>query len=134
MATVSVTSCFQRGKRILEISLAATVVPNAATDMAVIPLEGIDRVYVHLTSAVAALTGFAIKTVASGLSGLAADTLYNAASDFLNPAGLLVGASGNLTVLNGAGWFIMDTQGIDTLIINATSGGTATLAIEGGGD
>ena len=129
---MAIKSSSQRGKRIIEFDLSATLVPASTTEFITVPVEGVDRVMVHLVVAVAALTGFAIKAKVNAKAD--ADILYNAAGDFTSPSGALVDASGDLTTLAiGTGWFILDTKGLDSIIIAATSGGTATLAIEGGG-
>ena len=118
-----------------DASLPATVVPNSATDMLTIDTKFLTRIYVHLTVAVAALTGFSIKIKANkNVLSTAVDTLYSVSADFTLPKGLLVGSSGDLTIQGvGHGWFMMDVAGIDSVILNATSGGTATLLIEAGG-
>lgn len=133
MAVGTVTQAFQRGKRSIDIALAATVVPNSSTKMIEIPVEGVSRIFVQLAASVAALTNFTIKALPSGTSVLP-ETLFSTASDFLNPQGLLVGCSGDLTTLSGTtGWFIMDTIGLETVQLWATSGGTAILIVDGSG-
>jgi hypothetical protein len=48
--------------------------------------------------------------------------LYNASGDFTTPAGLLVGASGDLTglALSTTGWFIMETRGLYGIRLQAS--------------
>ena len=129
-ATVSQVSNFHRGQRLCAISVAATLV-NTTLDVP-INVSGLDRIFVQITVATAALTGFAIK--AKSNTDAAASTLYSTAGDFTTPVGLLVGASGDLTIQGvGVGWFIMDVSGLESIILTATSGGTATLAVEAGG-
>lgn len=54
--------------------------------------------------------------------------LYSAAAAFTSPAGLIVGASGDLTTLaNGTtGWFVMEVRGLKSLRLQASANGTAT--------
>ncbi len=108
----------------------ATLV-NTTLDIA-LDVRGLDRITVQLTVAMEALTGFAIKGKTT--DDAAADTLYSAAGDFTSPRGLLVGASGDLTTLAvGTGWFVMDVTGYEEIVMTATSGGTARLAVRAGG-
>ena len=53
--------------------------------------------------------------------------VYNAAGDFTTPAGLLVGASGDLVALAAAtaGWFIMETRGLYAVRIRAACANVA---------
>lgn len=59
--------------------------------------------------------------------------LYSSSADFNTPTGLLIGTSGDLTVLNSTGWFIMDTRGLDLVKIKGSSSGTTTLGVLAGG-
>jgi hypothetical protein len=116
------------GKIFRENSIAAAVVPGVSTLIGTIHTHGAKRLFVELPLTVAPLTGFAIKARATPSADYV--TLYNAAGEFTNPSGLLVGASGDLTTLAAAatGWFIMDVEGLESVQIFATSGGTASLA------
>jgi len=124
---------FHRGNRSVRASLTATVVPASSTNMLGIDCKGLSRVMIHLTGAVAALTGLALK--AYGHPDGVAAVIADAAADFTAPAGIIVGTDGSdLTTLNAAdGWVLVDVLGIEKLEIWATSGGTATLAIQAGG-
>lgn len=108
--------------------IATAVVPAVSTLIGTLHTNGAKRLFVELVNTVAPLTGFAIK--ARPTAGAAYVTLYDTAGDFLVPRGVLVGASGDLTTLAAAatGWFIMDTEGMESVQIYATSGGTASLA------
>jgi hypothetical protein len=120
-----------RPRRIIHKNLSATTVPGSSTLMLSIDCIGIERIFVQLQSATAALTNFTIKARANPDATPA--TIASAAADFTSPSGLIVGASGDLTVLNGSGWFFMDVRGIERVDLYATSGGTATLAAQVGG-
>lgn len=130
-ATVTEVGNFNRGRHRFNANSAATVV-NTSLDH-VIDLHGIDFIFVEITVAVAALTGFAIKAQATSSAPVVA--LYSAAADFTSPKGILIGASGDLTVQGvGTGWFILDTRALDTLTLTATSAGSATIACNCGGE
>jgi len=49
-------------------------------------------------------------------------TIYNAAADFTSPAGLIIGASGDLTTLAASttGWFLMETRGLYGIRVQAS--------------
>lgn len=120
------------GRRRVYRSVTATVAASGGTDVLVVNTRGIEQIMVHLTVASASLTGFAIKGKAS--PSATAATLYNTTAGFTAPAGLLLGASGDLTLAAaGAHWFIMDTRCLEEVTLTATSGGTATVAVEMGG-
>jgi hypothetical protein len=56
-------------------------------------------------------------------------TIYSAAGAYTSPAGLLVAASGDLTVLADAatGWFILDVIGVFAIRVQASANGGTTL-------
>ena len=111
--------------------IAAVTVPNTSTLQATFAVGSKVRMMVKLTVATAALTNFAISARAT--TAAAYDTLYNTTADFTTPRGVLVGCSGDLTLQGvGAGWFIMDVRGMESVRLHATSGGTATLALNMG--
>lgn len=114
-----------------DYSAAAQTVPAGGLSLT-FSVSGLKRIMIQLTAATAALTGLTIGVIPN--TGGNASTIASVAADFTNPKGIMVGASGDLTTLNAAvGWFILDVQGLDSIIITATSGGTATLALAGGG-
>ena len=49
------------------------------------------------------------------------------------PSGMIIGSSCDLTSLNGTGWLILDTRGLDIVQIEASSSGTTTVDILAGG-
>ena len=111
--------------------IAAVTVPASSTLQATYAVGKSGRLMVKLTVVTAALTNFAISARAT--SAAAYDTLYNTTADFTTPRGVLVGCSGDLTVQGvGSGWFIMDVRGMESVRLHATSGGTATLALNMG--
>ena len=95
-------------------------------------MQGVKRLFVHLTVAVADLTSFAI--LAKATPDAASATLFSASGSYTSPAGRLLGASVDLTTLAvGTGWFDLIVEGLDQIILNCGSGGSATVAIEAGG-
>ncbi|SEK60948.1 hypothetical protein [Nitrosovibrio tenuis] len=63
-------------------------------------------------------------------------TLYSAAGNYTAPAGLLIGASGDLTTQAvGSGWFIMDVRALESVRVLARSGDAAgsTVTLYGRG-
>lgn len=112
---------------------AAAQTVSADTLIFTLPVSGMKRLMVQLTAAVAALTALTIGVIPN--AGGSASTIASIASDFTNPAGLMIGASGDLTILAAStGWFILDVEGLDSVIITADSGGTATLSLAAGGE
>lgn len=64
-------------------------------------------------------------------------TLFSAAADFTSPAGLVVDASGDLTVLaaGATGWLVLDCLGFNGIRLQASanvSGATSASAFAGG--
>lgn len=111
--------------------IVATVVPAASTVMGTIHTQGAKRLFVEIAVAVASLTAFEIDARPDPAAAYV--PLYSVSADFLTPRGLMVGASGDLTTqAAGTGWFIMDVIGLESVQIKATSGGTATLAMNMG--
>ena len=122
----------QSGVRVAVV-LNPTVVPLAGANMLDIDVRGITRLFVQLSVTIAALTGFRIKARALASAGYV--TLYSSTADYSTPQGLLVGCSGDLSSQAiGEGWFALDVSGLESVQLHATSGGTAFLAINAGGE
>lgn len=114
-------------------SLPATTVPNSSTLMLRVSTRFVDQLFISLTVATAALTGFAIK--GTPIAGVADVSLFAATADFTTPGAIVLDASGDLTGLTaGTGWLVLNVRGFAEIAIFATSGGTATLAISAGGE
>lgn len=115
-------------------SLPATIVPAAPGDMLTIDVKWLKQLFIQITVATAALTAFVVKGK-SHKAAAAAVTIASAAADFTTPKGLVKAASGDLTIQGvGSGWLALDVGGLEEITINATSGGTATIAIDAGGE
>ena len=111
--------------------IAAVTVPASSTLQATFAVGKSVRMMVKLTVATAALTNFTISARAT--TAATYDVLYSTTADFTTPKGVLVGCSGDLTLLGiGSGWFIMDVRGMESVRLFATSAGTATLALNMG--
>ena len=127
MATTSVKNPQPSPLR-LQFSQTATAVTSDCT----INVQGVKRLFVHLTVATADLNSFAISAKAT--ADATAATLFSTSGHYTSPAGRLKGASADLTTLSqGTGWFDIDTEGLDVIILNPGSAGAATLAVEAGG-
>lgn len=102
-----------RDPRHLAARNLAVVLPSASNAVILeLPVDGLTSIGVQVDVTVRALDAFIIKGKfhASG----AFVTLYSAAVDYTSPAGLLIGASGDLTAQGAAttGWFTMDVRGL----------------------
>ena len=129
MATTVETGPIRESPRRLQHNQDATAV---GTDMATFDVRGVKRLFVHLTVAVADLTSFAIK--ARSHPSATAVTLFSTSGHYTAPSGRLKGVSADLTALAvGAGWFDLETEGLDQVFITAGSGGSATVAFKAGG-
>lgn len=106
---------------VFTVPASSTVIPGAE-----IPTAGARRLAVHITVAVAALTGFIIQGRITN-----SDTYFDiisAGANFTTPKAPLIGASGDLTTqAAGNGWFVMDVGGFESIRLKATSAGTATV-------
>lgn len=115
-------------------NLPVTVVPASSTDMLTINTRWCSQLFVQFTVAVAALTGFAVKGKARGAAANPV-TLYSIAADFTSPKGLVLAASGDLTIQGiGSGWIALNVTGLEEVTIAMASGGTATVLIEAGAE
>lgn len=117
-------------------TLAATTVAVAGltTLGAAIDVSNYDQIMVVVDNTDAAAIVFdAFEIQASVDGGSNFETLYSAAGDYTSPAGLLVDASGDLTVLAAAarGWFVLNCGAIDQLRIQASANTTQSVGVTG---
>ena len=125
---MATTEKYLQGVYRLQFSQAAT----AVTSDVVINVQGVKRLFIHLTVADADLNSFAISAKAT--ADATAATLFSTSGHYTSPAGRLKGVSADLTALaQGTGWIDLDTEGLDTITLNPGSAGAATLAVEAGG-
>lgn len=61
--------------------------------------------------------------------------VFNAAGDFTTPTGILIGASGDLTIIADAatGWFLLYSKGTHSMRLRAASSGADTVVTVNGG-
>ena len=116
-------------------NLAVSVAATGNTDLLIIPCLGLDRIMVEFAVTVQALDAFIIQAKATMAAAFV--TLYSVTTDYTSPKGLLIGASGDLT-LQGAGttgWFIMEVSGLTEIKVQASANvaGAATVSIYAGG-
>ena len=106
-------------------TLASTDVDGSLTLIGTaIDVIGYDRIMVDVLPGAAAFTAFSILISADGTTY---STAYNTSGDFTTPSGILVGTSGDLTILGAAthGWFILDVTGVNSIQIKAQAGATS---------
>ena len=85
----------------------------ATTDIVLtLPVELLDRIAVQVDVTTRALDAFVIKGKFHKDGAFV--SLYSAGASYTSPAGLLLGASGDLTAQGAGttGWFIMDVRGL----------------------
>jgi hypothetical protein len=114
-------------------SVAATLL-DASKTLGTWDVSSLETVYIRLTVAVAALTAFAIQMRANADDAFLA--IADAAADFTTPVHPIInkGAADLVTAGVGSHWVWVDVRGIQSIRIVANSGGTATLALELGGN
>jgi len=134
-AQINEDIALQQNKRILRASNTALSVAAAGnTTLLDLDVRDIERIYVQVAPTTNGFDTF-IVAIQSHSDG-AYSTIASAAADYTAPAGLMVGASADLTTLAAAatGWFILDTRGLARVRIQASgSGGAATVSAYAGG-
>jgi len=100
----------------------------------VMDVKRMDRIFIQIDLTGEALTGFEVQGLAHP-SG-AHQTLYSATGDFTSPAGMVVDASGDLTVLAvGTGWLILDVRSLyEVKLLAKTLGGAGVSQVYAGGN
>lgn len=117
----------------LTSALSVSVPTAGNTEILRIPTVGMERLFVQFDVATNNLDAFRI--LAKAHPSATATLLYSLAADYTVPAGLLVGASGDLTTVAAAasGWFIMDVRGVYEVQLQASAtGGAAAVSIYAG--
>ena len=108
-------------------TLASTLVlASGNTPLGDIECLGNAKMFVRIDNGNQALDAFSILGSADGINF---ETLYDATGDFTTPAGLLLGASGDLTglALSTAGWFILDCSPFKAIQVTASAGTDQTV-------
>lgn len=126
--------CEIKRQRLEAKNEAVTVAQSGNTTLLDLDVSGLERLAVQLAVTGQALDAFLVQ--ATPPDGTLA-TYFSAAADFTSPAGLIIDASGDLTVLAAAatGWFVMDVRGLSKVKILASSGNIAgsTVSAYAGG-
>lgn len=125
------------GQLRLEMSASnvGVVIPaSGSTDVLTVPVYGMTNLGVQIVVGVNALDAFAIKARFHRDADFV--TLYSTQGAFETPAGLLIGASGNLAAqAPGTGWFILDVRGLYEVRVSASGSvaDTTTISLYAGG-
>ncbi len=108
-------------------NLAVAVAGTGNTDLLEFICAGIEQIGVEIKPTVHALDAFLIQAKFHPSGDYV--TLYSSAGSFTSPAGLLLGASGDLTILAAAatGWFILDTRGLYAVRVQCSGAADGTL-------
>jgi len=120
-------------------TLASTTVAVAGltTIGAAIDVSNFNQIMVRIDnsddtgSAAILFDAFEIQASVDGGSNF--ETLYSTAGDYTSPSGILIGTSGDLTILaaDATGWFIMDVSGIDQIRCQASADTTQSVGVTG---
>jgi hypothetical protein len=102
---------------------------EALTTVATYSVNLMDRITVEIAVTGFALDQFVIQGLVHNLGSY--QTLYSTSLDYTSPAELLVGTSGDLTIIAAAtsGHFIMDVSGYQFIRIRAASSNAAGSGI-----
>lgn len=112
-------------------SVPAVVAAGTLTTIGTFELAEIESLFLGLTVAVDALTGFEVQSRANAADSYVA--VANVAGDFTTPNAPISWATGNLvTAAVGSHHVLVDVRGMESIRIQAKSAGTATLALEAG--
>ena len=110
------------------------VATNAAlgetlTTVATLPTTLVDRITVEIAVTSNALDQFVIQGLVHNSGSY--QTLYSTSLDYTSPAELLIGTSGDLTIIAAAasGHFVMDVKGYAAIRLRAASGNAAGSGI-----
>lgn len=118
---------------VVAFNATANALDNSGVqDIFSIDVEGLAFVAIKIAVTGAALTAFQIKAAFCGEDALT--VLRSITTDFTTPKGVLVDASGDLTLQGvGTGWFILKCSGISVLVLSANTATAASIALSGGG-
>lgn len=99
----------------------ATVPASGNTTLCTLITEHMERLWVEIANATQAFDAFAIQARFHEDGSFV--SLFDAAGDFTSPAGILIGASGDLTTLaaGSSGWFCLDVLGIQAVRLVASA-------------
>ena len=112
-----------------------TVPGTGNTTLCTLDVNFVERLCVEVGVATQALDVFQIQ--ARMHSGGNFITLFSSAGHFTSPAGILIGASGDLTTLaaGATGWFILDCLGFDQVrLVASAAANNAAVTIRAGAE
>lgn len=112
-----------------------TLTDESLTTLMEIPVKPFDgRLFAAIKVATTALDQFEIQARPNGMQSYI--TIFNTSSHFITPEGILIGVSGDLTILTAGstGWFIIDVRAIESIRIQVAraSGSNAIITLESG--
>ena len=108
-------------------NLAVTVGGTGNTTLLEVLVAGLDTISAEFKPTVQAFDAFAIQAKFHADGDFV--TLYSTGGSFTSPAGLLIGASGDLTALAAAatGWFVLDVRGLYAVKVIASAAADSAL-------
>lgn len=105
-------------------TVAAVTVAETLTSLIAVNVAGYERLTAEIKVAGQALDQFVVKGRTH--PGGTMMTLFATGTDFTTPAGMVVDASGDLTLQAvGSGWLALDVSGWERIEIQAASGNVA---------
>ncbi len=117
------------------VQVAILLIDETLTLIDTIVVTDYDAIAVFVANAGNALDQFEI--AGNAVEGGTFEILFNAAVDFTSPAGIMIGASGDLTSLasGASGWFLLYPKGFYSIRVQAAraSGANTTLTQNSGG-
>ena len=137
MAQINEDQDFEIKTRILlSNNLSVAVAQAGNTTIFERDVRGVDRLFLEAAVTGQALDAFIIQ--AKSHPDGSYQTLYSTAGDYTGPTGILVGTSGDLTIIaaGASGWFIMDVSSLAFVRVQASSGNVAgsTVSVYAGGE
>ena len=109
----------------VQVSNASVAVPQSGnTTILDIPTDAVEQVGISVVVAGFALDTFLVQGQFHPDSAFV--TLFSAAGDFTSPAGLVIDASGDLTIQAvGTGWLVLNTRPLYAVRVQCSSGNAA---------
>ena len=94
-------------------------------------VQGMSRMFAEIIVADNALDAFQVQVRANQSGNYI--TIFSAAADFTSPAGILAGASGDLTTQAvGTGWLLLDVFGLESVRLQASGSGASVVTAHAG--
>jgi len=116
-------------------TLAATTVAVAGltTIGSAIDVSDFEKIFVQIDNTHASAVVFDAFEIQISPDGTNFETAFSTSGDYTSPAGILIGCSGDLTVLAAAatGWFILDVTGLASIQLQASANITQSVGVAG---